>query len=154
MWHRQSTDHDLARLHVYDNSAVETAVAPAVDRVGLAHCRYIARHAIFNGEPVQVATVLLDNLGDKRRLPHRSEAVPLGGGGKAVVECVDEDDAAVLELPGLLSVNGSLPNAMFTVNDATLGGSGTIGGFTGTGGLTVAPGNSIGTLTSNGNVAF
>jgi hypothetical protein len=43
---------------------------------------------------------------------------------------------------------------MFTVNDATLGGSGTIGGFTGTGGLTVAPGNSIGTLTSNGNVAF
>jgi uncharacterized protein with beta-barrel porin domain len=76
------------------------------------------------------------------------------GGGKAVVECVDEDDAAVLELPGLLSVNGSLPNAMFTVNDATLGGSGTIDGFTGTGRLTVAPGNSIGTLTSNGNVAF
>jgi hypothetical protein len=113
-----------------------------------------SKRRCFNGEPVQVATVLLDNLGDKRRLPHRSEAVPLGGGGKAVVECVDEDDAAVLELPGLLSVNGSLPNAMFTVNDATLGGSGTIGGFTGTGGLTVAPGNSIGTLTSNGNVAF
>ena len=55
---------------------------------------------------------------------------------------------------GILSVNGFMPNTLFTVSGATLGGSGTIGGFTGIGGLILAPGNSIGTLTSNGNAVF
>ena len=55
---------------------------------------------------------------------------------------------------GVLSVDATMPNTLFTVNNATLGGSGIIGGFIGTGGLMVAPGNSIGTLTSHGNVVF
>jgi outer membrane autotransporter protein len=50
---------------------------------------------------------------------------------------------------GLLSVNGSMPNAAFTVNSGTLGGTGSIGSLTVNGG-TLAPGNSIGTMTVNG----
>ena len=52
---------------------------------------------------------------------------------------------------GLLSVNGSMPNTAFTVSGGTLGGSGTIGAFTALSGAIVAPGNSIGTMTVNGN---
>lgn len=55
---------------------------------------------------------------------------------------------------GILSVDATMPNTLFTASNATLGGSGIIGGLTGIGGLIVAPGNSIGTLTSNGNVVF
>lgn len=53
---------------------------------------------------------------------------------------------------GLLSVNGSLANSAVTVqNGASLGGNGTVGSATILSGGTVAPGNSIGTLTVNGN---
>jgi fibronectin-binding autotransporter adhesin len=44
-----------------------------------------------------------------------------------------------------------MPNTAFTVNAGTLGGNGTIGGFTALSGAIVAPGNSIDTLTVNGN---
>ena len=50
---------------------------------------------------------------------------------------------------GLLNVNGNMGSTAFSVNGGTLGGSGTVGGTAITGG-TVAPGNSIGTLTVNG----
>ncbi|MBZ6078739.1 beta strand repeat-containing protein, partial [Microvirga puerhi] len=55
---------------------------------------------------------------------------------------------------GYLGVNGSLVSAVSVLNNAALGGSGTIGGLAVQGGGTVAPGNSIGTLSVNGNVSF
>lgn len=56
---------------------------------------------------------------------------------------------------GRLAVNGSLANSTVTVqNNATLGGNGTIGGLIVQNGGFAAPGNSIGTLSVAGNVAF
>ena len=55
---------------------------------------------------------------------------------------------------GTLSVNGNFGNANFEVNEGgTLGGAGTVGATNVNGG-TLAPGNSIDTLTVNGNVTF
>ena len=56
---------------------------------------------------------------------------------------------------GILSVNGTLANSAVTVNNGgTLGGSGSVGNtMIATGGV-LAPGNSIGTLTVNGNATF
>ncbi|MCX5516566.1 autotransporter outer membrane beta-barrel domain-containing protein [Kaistia algarum] len=55
---------------------------------------------------------------------------------------------------GKLVVNGSLLSAV-TVNDgAALGGNGQVAGITANLGAIIAPGNSIGTLGVNGNVAF
>lgn len=55
---------------------------------------------------------------------------------------------------GKLVVNGSLASAV-TINDgAALGGNGQVAGITANLGAIVAPGNSIGTLGINGNVAF
>jgi outer membrane autotransporter protein len=56
---------------------------------------------------------------------------------------------------GKLSVNGSLGSSAVTVlSGATLAGSGAVGGVAADAGGTVAPGNSIGTLTVSGNVSF
>ncbi|WP_126113660.1 autotransporter domain-containing protein [Bosea sp. Tri-49] len=56
---------------------------------------------------------------------------------------------------GKLVVNGSVANSVMTVNSgAELGGTGTVGGIVANASGTVAPGNSIGTLTVSGNVAF
>ncbi|KFC72719.1 Outer membrane autotransporter barrel domain-containing protein [Bosea sp. LC85] len=56
---------------------------------------------------------------------------------------------------GRLAVNGSLASSAVTVESgATLGGNGTIGRLNVLAGGIVAPGNSIGTLTVNGNVSF
>jgi uncharacterized protein with beta-barrel porin domain len=55
---------------------------------------------------------------------------------------------------GILSVNGSLANSTVTVNaGGTLGGNGTVGNTVINGG-TLAPGNSIGLLTVQGNLVF
>lgn len=55
---------------------------------------------------------------------------------------------------GTLSVNGNFSNASFVVNEGgKLGGAGTVGNTNVNGG-TAAPGNSIDTLTVNGNVSF
>lgn len=54
---------------------------------------------------------------------------------------------------GKLVVDGSLASRV-TLAGGTLGGSGTVGGIVANAGGVVAPGNSIGTLTVNGNVAF
>ncbi|MFZ5778888.1 MAG: autotransporter domain-containing protein [Pseudomonadota bacterium] len=53
---------------------------------------------------------------------------------------------------GGLVVNGSLASSV-TVNGGTLGGNGTFGGLTAGSGAVLAPGNSIGTFTVNGNFA-
>jgi outer membrane autotransporter protein len=54
----------------------------------------------------------------------------------------------------VLFVNGALANAAFTVNAGTLGGTGTIGAVTVMADAVFAPGNSIGTITANGNLLF
>ncbi len=54
---------------------------------------------------------------------------------------------------GKLVVNGSVVGSV-ALDGGSLGGSGTVGGVSVGRGATVAPGNSIGTLTINGNVAF
>jgi len=56
---------------------------------------------------------------------------------------------------GTLSVNGSIASSAVTVDSgATLGGTGTVGSTTVSSGGTLAPGNSIGTLHVNGNLAL
>ncbi|KNY24569.1 autotransporter domain-containing protein [Methylobacterium sp. ARG-1] len=56
---------------------------------------------------------------------------------------------------GRLAVNGSLANSTVTVwQGAELGGTGTLGGLSALSGGTVSPGNSIGTLSVTGSVAF
>jgi len=54
---------------------------------------------------------------------------------------------------GKLVINGSLASSV-TLDGGTLGGSGTVGEVSVGSGATVAPGNSIGTLTVSGNVSF
>jgi outer membrane autotransporter protein len=54
---------------------------------------------------------------------------------------------------GLLVVNGSLAGSVVTLNGGALAGTGTVAGVNAASGM-VAPGNSIGTLTVVGNVAF
>ena len=56
---------------------------------------------------------------------------------------------------GTLTVNGSIANSAVTVNSgATLSGTGTVGGLTIASGGIFAPGNSPGTMTVAGNLAF
>ncbi len=56
---------------------------------------------------------------------------------------------------GTLSVNGSITGSLVTINNGgTLGGSGTVSNTTIASGGILAPGNSIGTLTINGGLAF
>lgn len=56
---------------------------------------------------------------------------------------------------GILSVNGDIPNAEFVVNEGgQLGGNGTVGETQINTGGTLAPGNSIGRLSVNGDIAF
>jgi autotransporter-associated beta strand protein len=56
---------------------------------------------------------------------------------------------------GTLTVNGSIANSAVTVNSgATLNGTGTVGGLTIMSGSMFAPGNSPGTMTVAGNLAF
>ena len=55
---------------------------------------------------------------------------------------------------GVLDVNGSLASAVTVESGATLKGDGSLGGLAINNGGLVAPGNSIGTLSINGNVSF
>jgi T5SS/PEP-CTERM-associated repeat protein/autotransporter-associated beta strand protein len=55
---------------------------------------------------------------------------------------------------GILNVNGSLASTVFVNSGGTLMGTGTIGGLNVGSGATYAPGNSPGTMTVAGNLAF
>lgn len=55
---------------------------------------------------------------------------------------------------GTLLVNGTLNGPMTVLSSGVLGGTGTVGGNTAVNGGTLSPGNSVGTLTIQGNLAF
>ena len=77
------------------------------------------------------------------------------GSGSLILSGANTYTGATNVNAGTLSVNGSIASSpLTTVNvGATLGGNGTVGNTTINGG-TLAPGNSIGTLTVQGNLVF
>jgi outer membrane autotransporter protein len=77
------------------------------------------------------------------------------GTGNLVLTGVNSYNGGTFVNAGTLSVNGSITNSAVSVNSGgTLGGSGTVGSATIAAGGVLAPGNSIGTLTVNGNLSF
>jgi outer membrane autotransporter protein len=77
------------------------------------------------------------------------------GAGNLILTGANTYNGATAVNAGTLSVNGSISNSAVTVNNGgTLGGSGTLGTTSILGGGVLAPGNSIGTLTVNGNLSF
>jgi fibronectin-binding autotransporter adhesin len=74
------------------------------------------------------------------------------GGGALNLTGMDGFTGATTVSAGLLSVNGYLGGSVVTVQSgAALGGDGVVGGVIAQAGANVAPGNSIGLLTVNGN---
>jgi outer membrane autotransporter protein len=77
------------------------------------------------------------------------------GAGNLILTGVNTFNGPTTVNAGTLSVNGSISNSAVTVNNGgTLGGNGTLGNTSILGGGVLAPGNSIGTLTVNGNLSF
>jgi autotransporter-associated beta strand protein len=77
------------------------------------------------------------------------------GSGKTILTAVNTYSGPTLVNAGTLSVNGSIASSQVFVNfGGTLGGNGTVGPTTILAGGTLSPGNSVGTLTVNGNLVF
>ncbi|MEO8023510.1 autotransporter domain-containing protein [Polaromonas sp.] len=77
------------------------------------------------------------------------------GAGNLILSGTNTYSGATNINAGTLSVNGSIGNSAVTVNNGgILGGNGTLGNTTIASGGVLAPGNSIGTLTVNGNLNF
>jgi hypothetical protein len=105
MRHRQVLGQNAVGLHVDEDAAFVTPLAPAVDHVAAGHCRHIFRRAALHGDAVQMAAVLRRELGDEGRLPQRLEAVHLIDGGEAGIFGVDEDQPVVGIDRELMGVN-------------------------------------------------
>jgi autotransporter-associated beta strand protein len=76
------------------------------------------------------------------------------GSGTLLLTGISSYTGATTVNAGTLSVNGSIANSAVTVNaGGTIGGIGTVGNTTINGG-TLSPGNSIGTLTVQGNLVL
>ncbi|MES2050441.1 MAG: autotransporter domain-containing protein [Pseudomonadota bacterium] len=77
------------------------------------------------------------------------------GSGNLILQGTNAYTGATSINAGTLSVNGSIANSAVTVNSGgTLDGTGTVGSLNVLSGGVLAPGNSIGTLTVNGNATF
>jgi outer membrane autotransporter protein len=77
------------------------------------------------------------------------------GAGALTLSGISSYSGATAVNAGTLTVNGSIANSAVTVNSgAMLSGTGTVGGLTIASGATFAPGNSPGTMTVQGNLAF
>ena len=77
------------------------------------------------------------------------------GSGTLTLSGASSYSGATTVNTGTLAVNGSIANSAVTVNSgATLSGTGTVGATTIASGGTFAPGNSPGTMTVAGNLAF
>jgi len=75
------------------------------------------------------------------------------GSGTTILTASNSYTGTTTVSAGTLVVNGALTNSDVTLSGGTLKGGGFVHGLTATSGSTVAPGNSIGTL-SVGNIAF
>jgi outer membrane autotransporter protein len=77
------------------------------------------------------------------------------GAGKTVLTAASTYSGPTFVLGGTLSVNGSIASSpVFVDFGGTLGGNGTVGPTMILAGGTLSPGNSVGTLTVNGNLVF
>src|SRR3984893_15803523 len=77
------------------------------------------------------------------------------GTGKTILTAASTYSGPTYVLGGTLSVNGSIASSRVFVNfGGTLGGNGVVGPTTILTGGTLSPGNSVGTLTVNGNLVF
>jgi autotransporter-associated beta strand protein len=77
------------------------------------------------------------------------------GSGRTILTAVNTYTGPTFVLGGTLSVNGSIASSpVFVDFGGTLGGNGRVGPTTIFAGGTLSPGNSVGTLTVNGNLVF
>ncbi len=83
-----------------------------------------------------------------------SGAVQHNGAGTTVLTGISTYAGATTVNAGNLIVNGAIASTVTVNSGGLLGGSGTVGGIAANAGSTVSPGNSPGTLTVAGNVAF
>jgi autotransporter-associated beta strand protein len=76
------------------------------------------------------------------------------GSGQTILTGASNYTGPTTVLAGLLTVNGSITSSVFVNAGGTLGGNGVVGPTTILTGGTLSPGNSVGTLTVNGNLVF
>ena len=76
------------------------------------------------------------------------------GSGQTILSGASSYTGPTTVVAGLLTVNGSITSSVFVNSGGTLGGNGTVGPTTILAGGTLSPGNSVGTLTVNGNLVF
>ncbi|MGA7488588.1 MAG: autotransporter domain-containing protein [Xanthobacteraceae bacterium] len=76
------------------------------------------------------------------------------GSGQTILTAASTYTGPTTVAAGLLTVNGSITSSVLVEAGGALGGNGTVGPATILAGATLAPGNSVGTLTVNGNLVL
>jgi autotransporter-associated beta strand protein len=76
------------------------------------------------------------------------------GSGQTILTAVSTYTGPTTVVGGLLTVNGSITSSVFVDAGGALGGNGSVGPTTILAGAVLSPGNSVGTLTVNGNLIF
>lgn len=107
-----------------------------------------------SGAIVNNAALVVDGSGTLANSISGSGTFEKTGSGKLLLTGTSTYTGGTQITSGTLSVNGHLSSIVTVDSGATLGGSGSIGGLFVLSGGNLAPGNSIGTLTINGNASF